>query len=61
MMVDLREWFGEDIANAFGVSGENENGRVVVDFCANRGLCMGNRYFWNKYLNKYRIIEREIC
>ena len=33
------------ITARFGVLGENGNGRMVNDFCAERGLYMGNTYF----------------
>ena len=35
---DLKRWAGDmaraDITDVFGVPGENDNGRKVVDFCA---------------------------
>ena len=36
------------ITGAFVVPGENEYGRRVVEFCAERGLCAGNTYFKHK-------------
>ena len=43
---DLNGWTGDrtraDITGAFGVAGENENGRRGVDVWAKRGLCVGN-------------------
>ena len=40
---DLDGWIGNrtraGITSAFGVPGENDNGRRVVDFCEERGLC----------------------
>ena len=30
------------ISVAFGVPGENDNGRIVMEFCAERRLCVGN-------------------
>ena len=33
------------ITGAFGVPGENDNGRGAVEFCAERGLRIGNTYF----------------
>ena len=33
--------------------GENENGRKVIDFCANRGMCVGNTFFDHKSVHKY--------
>ena len=43
---DLNRWVGDrtraGITGAFGVSGENDNRRRVVEFCEERGLCVGN-------------------
>ena len=43
---DLKEWIGgrvrAGINGAFGVPGEDDNGRKVVEFCAERWLCVGN-------------------
>ena len=40
---DLNGWIGvrtrAGITGAFGVPGENGNGRRVVEFCAESGLC----------------------
>ena len=33
-------------------------GRRVVEFCAERGLCMGNAYFEHKSLHKYTRVTR---
>ena len=39
----LNGWIGDrtraGITGAFGVPGENDNGRRVVEFCEERGLC----------------------
>ena len=41
MLGDLNGWIGDrvriSITGAFGVSGENKNGRRVVEYCAERG------------------------
>ena len=34
-------WMRAAITGDFGVPGENENGRRVVEFCAERGVCVG--------------------
>ena len=39
------------ITGAFGIPGENENGRGVVEFCDERRVCVGN--FKHKNLHKY--------
>ena len=33
------------ITGIYGVLGENENGRRVVEFCAEKGMCVSNTYF----------------
>ena len=46
---DLNGWVGDRVrvvkTGVFGVLGENENGRMVLDFCTEKGLCMGNTIF----------------
>ena len=53
---DLNGWIGDrvraSITGAFGVLGENENGRRVVQFCDEWGLCVVNTYFEHKNLHK---------
>ena len=39
------------ITGTFGVPGENNNGRRVVEFRLERGLCVGNTYFEHKSLH----------
>ena len=46
------------ITGAFGVPGENDNGRRVVEFCAERELRVGNTYFKHKSLYKFIRVER---
>ena len=45
---DHNGWVGDrtrvGITGAFGVPGENDNGRRVVEFCEERGLCVGNTF-----------------
>ena len=40
---DLNGWIGDrkrvGITSAFGVPGENDNGKRVVKFCEERGMC----------------------
>ena len=36
----------------FGIAGENDNGRRVIYFCDEEGLCVGNAYFEHKNLHK---------
>ena len=54
---DLNGWIEDrmraSITGAFRVPGENDNGRRVVEFCAERGLCVGNTYFKHRNLLKY--------
>ena len=49
----LNGWIG-----AFGVPGENDNGRRVVEFCEERGLCVGNTYFKTRSVHKYTRVAR---
>ena len=37
------------VSGAFGVPGKNDNGSRVVEFCSEKGLCMGNAYFKHKF------------
>ena len=46
------------ITGAFGFPGENENGRKVVEFCAESWLCVGNTYFEHNNLHKYTRVAR---
>ena len=46
------------ITGAFGVPGENKNGRKVVEFCTEWGLCVENIYFKHKNLHKYTGVAR---
>ena len=43
---DLNGWIRDrtrpSITSAFGVPGENDNCKRVVEFCTERGLCVGN-------------------
>ena len=43
----LNRWIGDRtrtvITGALGVPGENDKGRRVVEFCAERGICVGSR------------------
>ena len=59
---NLNGWIGDrvraGITVASGVSGENENGRRVVEFCVERGLCVGNTYLEHKSLHKYTRVAR---
>ena len=54
---DLNGWVGDEaidgITGKFGVPGVNENGERVVDFCADRGMCIANTHFRHKAIHKY--------
>ena len=58
----MNGWIGDrvrpSITGAFGVTGENDNTRRVMEFCAERGLCVGNTYFEHKSLHKYTRVAR---
>ena len=47
------------ITGAVGVPGENDNGRRVVEFCVEKGLCMCNTYFKHRSLHKYTRVARD--
>ena len=38
MLGDLSGWDGDRLTGEFGVPGENDDGRRVIDFCAERGV-----------------------
>ena len=50
--------FREGITAGFGVSAENDNGRRVIDFCAESGLFVSNNYLELKSLDKYIRVAR---
>ena len=50
---------GQHITSAFGVTGENDNGRRVVEFCAERGLCVSNMYFNHRSVHKYARVAKD--
>ena len=54
---DLKGWIEDrtrtGITGTFGVPRDNDNGRRVVEFSAERGLCMGATYFEHRSLHKY--------
>ena len=60
----LNGWVGDrmraGITGGFGVLGENDNGRRVIDFCADRGLYVLNTCFEYKNFHKYtRVVRRQ--
>ena len=46
------------ITGAFGVPGENDNGKRVLEFCAERGMCVDNIYFEHSSLHMYSGVAR---
>ena len=58
----LKGWIGDrvraSIIGAFGVSRENDEGRRVMEFCAERELCVVNSYFEHNSLHKYTRVAR---
>ena len=63
ILEDLNVWIGDrmraSITGAFGVPRENDKGRRVVEFCAERGLYVGNTYFKHISLHKYTRVARD--
>ena len=57
MLGDLNGWVVNrlrvGITGGFGVPGENDNGKRVIDFLAERRLSVSNTYFEHKNLRKY--------
>ena len=62
MDIDYLGWVGNRvriyITGVFKVPGENVNGRKLVDFCAERELCVSNIYFEYKSLHYYTTVPR---
>ena len=58
----LNRWIGDrmraSITVGFLVPGENDIGRRVVEFCGERGVCVGNTYFKHRSLHKYTRVAR---
>ena len=59
---DLNGWIGArtraGITGCFRVSGENDNGREVVEFCAERRPRVADNYFKHISLHKYTRVAR---
>ena len=47
------DWVRAGLTDGFGVSGENDNSRRVVEFCVERGMCVSNIYFEHRSLHNY--------
>ena len=60
---NLNGWIGDrtrtGITGTFGVPGDNDNGRRVVEFCAERGMCVSNTHFEHRSLHKYTRVARD--
>ena len=54
----IEDWMRAGTTGPFGVPGENGNGKRVVEFCAERRLCVSNTYFEHKGLHKYTKLAR---
>ena len=46
------------ITGAFGVPEENYNGRRVVEFCKESGLCVGNTYLKHRSVHEYARVAK---
>ena len=59
---------GEGVVGKYGVTGENESGKRLLDMCVEQELVIGNSFFKKKVINKYtwirvangRVIERAL-
>ena len=54
----IRDTVRAVITVTFGVPGDNDNERRVVESCAERELCGVNTYFEHKSLHKYTRVAR---
>ena len=58
----LNRWIGDRkkaaIIGGFGVPGEDDNGRRMVELCAEKGLCVGNTYFQHRSMHKYTRVAK---
>ena len=54
----IGDWTRAGITGAFGVPGKNDNGRRVVEFCTEKGLCLGNTYFKHRSAHKYTRVAK---
>ena len=57
-MDGLEIWGEGGITGVFRVPGKKDNGRRVVEFCGEKGLCVNNAYFGHKGLHKYTRVAR---
>ena len=59
---DLNGGIGErtriSTTGTFGVPGENDNGKRVVEFCAETGMCVSNSYLKHRSLHKYTRVAK---
>ena len=59
---DINGWVGDrlrvGITGGFRVPGKNDDGRRVIEFCAERGFCVGNTCFEYRSLHKYTRMAR---
>ena len=55
---DLNRWIGDEtrasITGAFEVPGDSDNGRRLVEVCAERGLCLGITLSTGVYITTQR-------
>jgi len=62
VMGDLNGWVGDrvvkGIVGPFGVPGLNDSGERVMDFCAERELCIANTFFKHKDIHKFTFVGR---
>ena len=49
----------DGITGAFGVEGENENGKVIIDFCKSRDMCVSNTFFAHKSIHLYTRVKEK--
>ena len=49
----------DGITGAFGVERENENGKVLIDFCKSRDMCVSNTFFAHKSIHQYTRVKEK--
>ena len=50
------------MTGGFGDPGKNVNGKRVIDYCAEKDLCVSNTYIEHKSLHKYTKVARgSVC
>ncbi len=49
------------VVGGYGVEGVNENGQLLADICAERGLFLSNTFFQHKMIHRYTWARGDGC